>query len=264
MNLFLLEIDPYAGPLDLLLYLIREKRLTIEEVRLVQIADQYLLFLEQMKTLDLTVASSYLVVAATLIHIKSRFLLPGQRQEEGDSDEADLKDQLMERIRQNLLFKQAAERLDRQPRLYREHFPRPDQSRELEETNITWLRPTTAALVDAFRKALMRSAKRIVPTGKGGWRPLRVHIRSMVDRMTDRFGRKQKLSLVELSESLVDDRLSLQHSLILSFLGMLQMTACGMLHVVQKAPLEPVWMEAGPAWDRAQEASWQEEVESDG
>ena len=76
-------LDNFEGPLDLLLYLIKKNEIDIYEVPIVVITDQYLAYLDMMQELNLDVAGEFLVMAATLIHIKSRTLVPRIKTEEG-------------------------------------------------------------------------------------------------------------------------------------------------------------------------------------
>jgi segregation and condensation protein A len=82
------KLEKFEGPLDLLLHLIKENKIDIYDIPIAQITEQYLQYLEAMKQLDLVIAGEFLVMAAVLVHIKSRMLLPldeeGQDDEEGD------------------------------------------------------------------------------------------------------------------------------------------------------------------------------------
>src|SRR5215212_2314654 len=84
-----LELGAFAGPLDLLLYLIRQEQANIFDIPIAKITDEYLNYIRLMKRLDIAVAADFLVMAATLIEIKSRMLLPrepGVTQEEAMDD----------------------------------------------------------------------------------------------------------------------------------------------------------------------------------
>ncbi len=88
-----LKIQQFEGPLDLLFHLIEKNDIDIYDIPIAEITDQYMAFLDQMSTLDMDVASDFLVMAATLIHIKSRMLLPDKRTlqaEEGEDPREEL------------------------------------------------------------------------------------------------------------------------------------------------------------------------------
>lgn len=83
-----LKISQFEGPLDLLCHLIEKNRIDIYDIPIVQITDQYLAFLDSMQSLDMEIASEFLLMAATLIHIKSRMLLPKRESlDKGDEDD---------------------------------------------------------------------------------------------------------------------------------------------------------------------------------
>ena len=113
-------LEAFEGPLDLLLYLIRRQNLNILEIDVAEISKQYMGYIDLMKTIQLEVASDYLVMAAMLTEIKSRLLLP-KRDEE--VDEEDPRAELIRRLQDYERFKLAADDLDQLPRLERDTHP---------------------------------------------------------------------------------------------------------------------------------------------
>ena len=111
-------LEAFEGPLDLLLYLIRRQNLNILEIDVAEISRQYMGYIDLMKTIQLEVASDYMVMSAMLAEIKSRMLLP-KRTEEDDED--DPRAELIRRLQDYERFKCAAEDLDELPRLGREN-----------------------------------------------------------------------------------------------------------------------------------------------
>ena len=91
-------IDNFDGPLDLLLHLIKENNIDIYDIKIEEIAKQYLDYIESMKNLNLSIASEYLVMASELIEMKSRMLLPKKREEDSDEYEEDPREVLIERL----------------------------------------------------------------------------------------------------------------------------------------------------------------------
>lgn len=112
-------LEQFEGPLDLLLYLIRKQNLDILEINVSDIVDQYLEYIDMMKAMQLEVAGEYLVMAAMLAEIKSRMLLP-RNKESGDEEEEDPRAELIRRLQEYERFKSAAENLDELPRLERD------------------------------------------------------------------------------------------------------------------------------------------------
>jgi segregation and condensation protein A len=106
------KLEIFEGPLDLLLHLIREHQLNILDIPIATITDEYLRYLALMHELDLDVAGEFLVMAATLIHIKSKMLLPPEEGSEGEeTEEADPRAELVDRLLEYKKFKEAAEAL---------------------------------------------------------------------------------------------------------------------------------------------------------
>lgn len=110
------KLDAFEGPLDLLLHLINRYEIDIYDIPVSQITEQYLLYIHAMKELELDIASEYLVMAATLLSIKSKMLLPKKESEVFDEDELleyeeDPRDELMERLIEYKKFKEAASTL---------------------------------------------------------------------------------------------------------------------------------------------------------
>jgi len=113
----------FSGPLDLLLHLIRKNRLDIADIPIALVTAQYLQYLEFMRALDVVVAGEYLVMAATLLQIKSRMLLPAQGEEEGD--EEDPRQEIVAPLMELAAVKEAARRLEERPQLGRNVFVPP-------------------------------------------------------------------------------------------------------------------------------------------
>jgi len=106
------KLEMFEGPLDLLLHLIREHQLNILDIPIATITDEYLRYLALMQELDLEVAGDFLLMAATLIHIKSKMLLPPEEAAEGEgAEEEDPRAELVDRLLEYKKFKEAAQTL---------------------------------------------------------------------------------------------------------------------------------------------------------
>ena len=120
------NLDIFAGPLDLLLYLVRKEEVDIYDISIAKITDQYIRYIELLKSLDIDLAGDFLVMAATLMQIKSAMLLPKAETDQFQDD--DLSDPRRELIRQLLeykKFKDAANLLNAAADEQKERFPRP-------------------------------------------------------------------------------------------------------------------------------------------
>jgi len=106
-----LKLGEFAGPLDLLLFLIKQEQANIFDIPIARITDEYLTYIRLMKTLDIAVAADFLVMAATLIEIKSRMLLPRDPSDPAEEDFEDPRKELVDRLLEYEKFKAAAQML---------------------------------------------------------------------------------------------------------------------------------------------------------
>ena len=120
---FKVDVEGYEGPLDLLLELARRQKVDLARISILQLADQYLAFVEEARKLRLELAADYLVMAAWLAYLKSRLLLPTPPKEATD-DAADLAESLAERLRRLETIRLAADLLMKRPQLGRDVFAR--------------------------------------------------------------------------------------------------------------------------------------------
>ena len=149
-------LEAFEGPLDLLLYLIRRQNLDILNIPIAHITEQYMEYVELMKSLNLELAAEYLVMASVLCEIKSRVLLP--RPKVDDEEETDPRADLIRRLQQYERFKKAAEDIDAMPRVGRDIFQVSAQTPELNlirpQPDVD-LKEILLALQDVFRRAEM-------------------------------------------------------------------------------------------------------------
>lgn len=127
---FVIALPNFEGPLDLLLHLIREHRLDILDIPIALITEKYLGHLERMREIDLDIAGEFLVMASTLLHLKSRMLLPREDQPgtqealDAAQEAADPRAELVRRLLEYQKYRAVAEQLGAQPILDRDVFPR--------------------------------------------------------------------------------------------------------------------------------------------
>ena len=115
-------LDSFEGPLDLLLHLIKKHELDIMDIPVALVTEQYLKHIEVMKTLNLDVAGEYILMAATLMHIKSKMLLPPSEEEETEEEGGDPREELVKRLLEYKKYKEASEELLSMDMLDRENF----------------------------------------------------------------------------------------------------------------------------------------------
>ncbi len=156
------KLDVFEGPLDLLLHLIKKNEVEISDIPVAKITEQYLGYLEMMRELSLDVAGEFLVMAATLMLIKSRMLLPAS--EDDEPEEADPRAELVQQLLEYQRFREAAWELAERPLLQRDVFVRealddPEINASIEPTPP---KVTVWELLEAFRVVLKRAAPEAV------------------------------------------------------------------------------------------------------
>ena len=161
-----IRIENFEGPLDLLLHLIKKNEMDIYDIQVAEITGQYLAILDTMKNLNLDVAGEFLLMAATLLHIKSKFLLPLSDDEDLDEDEIDPRAELVRRLLEYQKYKDAGNTLDQMPRLSREVFARKFHSPELvqlaEQDEGEMLEVGVFELVEAFQRLLKETSDPVI------------------------------------------------------------------------------------------------------
>jgi segregation and condensation protein A len=152
------HLDTFDGPLDLLLHLIRKNELDIRDIQIAVITRQYLDYIKLMKDLNLEVAGDFLVMAATLLQIKSRMLLPSDEPEEGEEEELDPRVELIRRLMEYQQYKEAGMVIGARALLGREVFVRTsvDPLLTAARNEEGPLEVNLFELVDAFRVLLDR------------------------------------------------------------------------------------------------------------
>ena len=156
------QLEVFEGPLDLLLYLIRKEEIDVYDIPIAHITEQYLKYLDLMRDLNLDIAGEFILMAATLAHIKSKELLPKDPNAvEEETEEGDPRAELIRRLLEYQKYKTAAEELGGRPLLGRDTFGRgeanvPDESERKQIEQEGPLDVSLFALLDAFKRVLER------------------------------------------------------------------------------------------------------------
>jgi segregation and condensation protein A len=158
----------FEGPLDLLLYLVKKDHLNIYDIPISEVTEQYLKYLELMKLLDLGIAGDFLVMAATLMEIKSKMLLPPEQTEEVPEEETDPRAELVRRLLEYEKFKKVAEDLKQRETAQMDVFKRtrPLEKKEMEgdggdKDKETYFEANIFDLISAFSKAMQDVPKEV-------------------------------------------------------------------------------------------------------
>lgn len=150
------KLELFEGPLDLLLYLVKKDHLNIYDIPISQITEQYLRYLELMQLLDLNIAGEFLVMAATLLQIKSKMLLPAEETHEKEAEQDDPREELVKRLLEYERFKEIAQTLKQKEASQQELFTRP-KAKEVTEIPAhaeVYFEASIFDLINAFSKAL--------------------------------------------------------------------------------------------------------------
>lgn len=151
------KIDAFEGPLDLLLHLIKESKVDIWDIKIVDITDQYLNYIKTMESLNLNIASEYLVMASELIEMKSKMLLP-RYQEESEEEELDPREQLINRLIEYQKYKDMTKSFKELEEVRHEFYTKaPESLKEyVEQDTVISSDVTLDDLMTAFEKFLKR------------------------------------------------------------------------------------------------------------
>lgn len=225
------RVPVFEGPLDLLLHLIQQNEIDIRDIPIAKITRQYLETLELMRELDLEVAGEFLVMAATLMRIKARMLLPPSVTEE---EEEDPREMLVRQLLEYSRFKEAAQDLMKLESERRLHWERGAPA-QLEDPESRELLPVSMfRLLDALKGVLSRQVPPIVHTVHA--EP--ISLEEAIGLMRTQLGSKPKLLFEELLESFVS-----RIEKITAFLGLLELLKQGVLHATQESLFGPIWLE---------------------
>ncbi len=156
------HLEQYEGPLDLLLDLIRKQEINIYDIPIAQITAQYLEYMQKAMQLDIELSSDFVYMAATLIHIKSKLLLPQDPELQKISPEEDPRNELVERLIEHERFKNAAEMLQQKRVIEEAIWSNPKMEQFLAEDEGPGLAVTVFDLVSTFEAVLERAKRRPV------------------------------------------------------------------------------------------------------
>ncbi len=225
-----IKLDIFEGPLDLLLYLIRKNEIDIYNIPIALITEQYLEYLDIMRSLNLDLAGEYLVLASTLIHIKSRLLLPPVESdtegEEGEDPRAELVQQLLE----YQAFKEAALSLEDRPLLDRDVFTRGAPAEEpaaAEEEEEAIIEVDVFELFQAFRRiiaGLDKSEDLAIDTDK-------MSLTDRINEIMERLAEEKQVTFTELLGDKLDRK-----RIVYTFLAILELMKLRMIRAYQPGP----------------------------
>lgn len=218
-----IKIGEFAGPLDLLLYLIKQEQANIFDIPIARITDEYLRFIRLMKSLDIAVAADFLVMASTLIEIKSKMLLPRDPTAEAEGDEIeDPRQELVDRLLEYEKYKSAAQMLYEKTTIEQAVFPRGKIESDDDNAEIS---ATVFDLLTVFQKIVARRADEI----KMEIQREEISLADMIKDLKRRIFEQGELSLLTFFEEMHTKR-----ELVTAFIAILEIVRTETVKLIQK------------------------------
>ncbi len=228
------KLEAFEGPLDLLLHLLEKNKVSIYDIPIVEITDQYLEYIDAMQRQDLNIMSEFLVMAATLLDIKARWLLPGEEQDEEEDPRAELVEQLLEYKMYKYMSQELKDRqIDAGRQLYREQ-DLPEEIREYEppiDLDEMMDGVTLSGLHEVFRSVLSRQEQKVdtIHSGFGRIEKEEVSVEDKMEFIEGYLITHDSFSFRELLE-----RQNSKLELIVTFLAVLELMRMGRITAKQR------------------------------
>jgi segregation and condensation protein A len=229
------HLDMFDGPLDLLLHLIRKNEVDICDIPIADITRQYLDYIKLLKVLNLDVAGDFLLMASTLLHIKSRMLLPPDDQEEGEEEEGDPRAELIRRLLEYQQYKEAGMVIGARALLGQEVFERtwPDPALAGVRSEEGPLEVSLFELVDAFRALLARiPAESFHDVSPGD-------SLSIADCINEILSLLQEHDTLQFNELVRDEQT--RERIIVTFLALLELCRLKLIRIFQNEECGAIW-----------------------
>ncbi len=246
-----ISLQNFDGPLDLLLHLIKTNEMDIADIQMVEITEQYLSVIDQMRQLNLDVAGEFLLMAATLIHIKSRMLLPVIDEAETDEEELDPRAELVRRLLEYQRYKDAANSLNLQPCLNREVFLRqyvePDIGNGIADGDFS---TGIYQLASAFHQLLQQSKVEFVHEVVRE----QLSVTDFIHRILERLAGGKQLAFTDFFLNGAS-----RQEMVVTFLAMLELVKMRMIKISQSAEFQPIWLSLAVSEDEVEQLECGEE-----
>lgn len=235
------QLEIFEGPLDLLLHLIKKNEVSITDIPIATITEQYLATLDVIQTFNLDVAGEFLVMAATLIHIKSRMLLPMADDEDDEEEGTDPREELVRRLLEYQRFKDVADQLERRELLTRDVFVR--SVAPAEEVPAPGFREVSVfELLTALKRVLDRLPKDAVHEVMLE----KITMREKMTLLLDQLRTQGKI----LFESLFAE-VTTRMEVVVTFLAMLELVKVRAIRIFQEEATGPIQIEAAAGIENA-------------
>jgi segregation and condensation protein A len=230
------KLDVFEGPLDLLLHLIKKNEVQITDIPIATITDQYLAMLEELPELNLDGAGEYLVMAATLMYIKSRLLLPADPEDDAET-EADPRAELVQQLLEYQRYREAAADLGARRVLDRDVFAAPGEPEPAADPADQRLRVRDASLADLL-DALRGVLARLAPPAAHAIFTSGLSVAQCVERILARFVVGSRAEFAEVFSPQAD-----RGEVIVTFLALLELIRLKVVRAVQHDRFGPIQLE---------------------
>jgi segregation and condensation protein A len=222
-----INIPMYEGPLDLLLDLIKQQKMNIHEIQISKITAQYLEYLHKLEELDVDVSSEFIYMAATLIYIKSKMLLPADPLASEEEQAGDPRAELVQRLVEHEKFKNAAQLLYQKQQIEENVWSKPDKSLYNDEGTEGELVVSLVDLVKVFQQVLERKKE----VSRIELRHEEFSVAQMIAAL-----RAQILASAENTVNLIQffEACPSRHAMIVAFLAVLEMVKLQAVALVQE------------------------------
>ena len=227
------KLEIFQGPLDLLIHLIRKNEVDIFDIPIAVITDQYLEYLEMMKALNITLAGDFLVMASTLLHIKSRMLLPGLDEGEEEDPRVEITRPLLEYLQ----LKEVAGELSERDLLDRDVFSRrlsPEYRAQLLEGEEPVFKVNLFQLMDAFKRIVEENLP-------GASLSVQVEQWTVKDKVSAIMERLKEDGMIYFQDLFLEDKTISEF--IITFLALLELVHMGLVSVFQPDPDKDIRVE---------------------
>ena len=222
--------QPFEGPLDLLLYLVQQDEIDVYDIPIAQITHQYLAYLEAMQEFDLEIAGEFILMASTLIRIKTQMLLP--RPEEEREEFEDPRSELVKALLEYRQFKQAAQELEKRGQVWLRRYCSGGDGIE-PEVDYVLNKVDVTALMIAFGEVLLRAKEERVHHIEHEEIPIEARIEHVI-RLLEQHGG------VEFRQLFEDD--FRRHVVLVTFMAILELARLGQISIRQVQLLGKIWI----------------------
>lgn len=234
-----INLETFAGPMDLLLHLIEKAEVDIYDIPIAKITDQYINIINEFKELNMEAVSEFLLMAATLLEIKSKMLLPVHKKKNSDEEEIDPREELVRRLIEYKRYKMASEDLKERYSIYEKAFFKDAEPFEnyilskdpLQEMEITILMEGVSRILAKLNKKRKYNAVKEI-------RRDRATVEEQLRFLESYLMRNKKIYFDEIFEECES-----KYEIVVTFLAMLEMMKRKKIHVIQENTFERIKLE---------------------